>query len=186
MRCLRLQLSCHQWVPSCASPHLVSDIRPGSFGAAPSTEPSGDGVADGVSHGRAHGHPGSSRGHLGHQPRLFRRWGTHGRRRSRSGDRGPRSRCWRRGSHRGCPAAGTQRETSLHHHHHPKAGRAEATWLQGQESTFPPVRNGMSRAARDTQGPPSATRGAAQEAPRITLGLHTTLLDAEGMNSVFW
>lgn len=56
----------------------------------------------------------------------------------------------------------------------------------GQERTVPAVRNRMSRAAGDNQGAPSATRGAAQEAPRITLGLHTPLLHAEGMNSVLW
>lgn len=132
------QVNCApQSVSSCAPPHLVSDVRPGSFGAAPSTKSSGDSVTDGVSHGRAHGHAGSSCGHLGHQSWLLRRRGRHGRRRSRCGDRGPRSRRWRRGSHRGCPAARTQRQTSLHYRHHSKPRRAEATWLQGQEFTVP-------------------------------------------------
>lgn len=181
---LIFQINCaHQSVPSCASPHLVSDIRPGSFGAAPSTKSSGDGVPDGVSHGRAHGHPGSSCGHLGHQSRLPRCRGRHSGRRSRCGDRGPRSRRWRRGSHRGCPAAMTQRETSFHHHRQSKPGRAEATWLQGQEFTIPAQ---TAPSWKGHTGTATATRGAALKAPRITLGLHTPLLHSEGMNSVFW
>lgn len=94
-----------QLAPSRAFPYLVSNIRPRSLSAASSAKASCKRVTYGVPHSRAHSNSCCSRGHLCHQPGLFRGRSSHG----RGGRWGGGGRCC---SHLRRPAVRTQRETS--------------------------------------------------------------------------
>lgn len=83
----------------------------------------------------------------------------------------------------GVPGCGDTKKnitSSSFHHHHPKPCRAEATWPQGQEFTVPPA----ARNVPSWKGQ-AVSQSALHRRPRLTLGLHTPLLHAEGVNLVF-